>query len=1061
MNKNLKKVISSVSAAALTMTSLSALAVDFPDVPSTATYYQAVNNLSVLGIVGGYDDGTFQPDNEVTRAEFARMLATALGDGEVGAAGANGSSTFTDVNGHWAAGYIAAAVGRGIIDGYGDGTFGPEDPVTYEQIMKMLVCAINYDSYADANGGYPTGYVTQANSLKITQGVSYTDQTAPAKRSDVAVMIDNMLDTPIVGIDGYYPGTTVPITDVKDELGGDYATTLTEQDIYWVTGRVTETSVSGNLNSGEVRFQIEQANLFDGYYYPRVSSSDEAYAPMIMLSGDSGAENYLDSLGDALVQVTDDGDYKILAFYPSGRNSEATFESVNFADNYRGYNNYQDNGATTGQSILDSGRIYVYRDGSSSSVDSYSLSQDANDNTNVKLYVNGVEWTEDLAQGLTDYVVNNTTGTVTLIDTPEVGSTSADGKYDIIRTTYVGVGKVSSATTRNESFTVSFDGQEGLVSRLTIDTNDDDIQYTVTMNGEAAELSDIQEGDVLSISYDVVEGAQYSNFYDIEITRGTVSGTLERYQPATTTREATYYFGGTAYTAISSVGINTSDFSTEYTLWVDPFGRIIYAEEGASADTYAILEAVYQTSGDTGWNVRIKAADGSNQTYALRNASSSVTKENDDDQEITKANYQWIYDLCYTDNGGEFATGGTYNNNGGSTKAPLSERVISYSVSSSSGEIRDIEQESVVAQYDEYNANTNRVGSIRLSDTTTVLNADDAANMDADGNVTNIAGYGTSDISASDMTAFTDGATYGVIAAGRRTSDSTYSFAIIVEGESAWNADTTIAVFDSYGMENYNDENCYAIYAYAPGSDETDAPITIYAENNSAVVNKITAMQRGEVFIYNENSDGIVEEGADLAVLTSGLNSFVSDGQTTTSEDMLEAIYSAAKLADDNSEYDELYLKTNTDWDATQSSGSQEKVRVAFAPLISRSGNTITVGKIDKIDNAYVSDELEGQAVLSVASDAQVYVYDFSNTAEYRLSLGTIADATATIPNTAKPNRDNAEVTYIHDGVEDTVTVNANDVVWNALDQVGATNYVFVKTVDDVVTEMVVYISNI
>ena len=68
MNKNLKKVISAAAALTISASSFAALAVDFPDVEATASYYQAVQELSALDVISGFEDGTFKPDELVTRA---------------------------------------------------------------------------------------------------------------------------------------------------------------------------------------------------------------------------------------------------------------------------------------------------------------------------------------------------------------------------------------------------------------------------------------------------------------------------------------------------------------------------------------------------------------------------------------------------------------------------------------------------------------------------------------------------------------------------------------------------------------------------------------------------------------------------------------------------------------------------------------------------------------------------------------------------------------------------------------------------------------------------------
>ena len=116
MIKNLKKVISTVAAVATLASSASALAVSFPDVDEAASYAGAVEALVALGVVNGDENGKFNPDNSVTRAEFAKMVVEALGDGD--AAASSSYTKFADAQGHWAAGYIETGVGKQFISGY-------------------------------------------------------------------------------------------------------------------------------------------------------------------------------------------------------------------------------------------------------------------------------------------------------------------------------------------------------------------------------------------------------------------------------------------------------------------------------------------------------------------------------------------------------------------------------------------------------------------------------------------------------------------------------------------------------------------------------------------------------------------------------------------------------------------------------------------------------------------------------------------------------------------------------------------------------------------------------
>ena len=137
MNKNLKKVISSVAALTMVASSVAAFAVDFPDVESTASYAQAVQELSALDVISGYDDGTFGPDKLVTRAEITKMIVDALAE-RSSAEASTESTKFADVSAdHWAKGYINQGVANGFIAGISTTTTTQEEKAAQiEQELK-------------------------------------------------------------------------------------------------------------------------------------------------------------------------------------------------------------------------------------------------------------------------------------------------------------------------------------------------------------------------------------------------------------------------------------------------------------------------------------------------------------------------------------------------------------------------------------------------------------------------------------------------------------------------------------------------------------------------------------------------------------------------------------------------------------------------------------------------------------------------------------------------------------------------------------------------------------
>ena len=194
----MKKKLSMLLSVALLITGLCSTIVraDFSDVPEGNPYRDAIVTLSMLEtssgqkIINGYEDGTFKPEGAITRAECAKIITCVLNiDGAIA-----DTDMFTDIDGHWAKNSISICASRGIINGMGDGTFAPDSQVTYEQILKMIVCALGYGDPAEAQGGYPNGYISQANNLGLLNKISNQTFPTPAARGVVAQVIYNALE---------------------------------------------------------------------------------------------------------------------------------------------------------------------------------------------------------------------------------------------------------------------------------------------------------------------------------------------------------------------------------------------------------------------------------------------------------------------------------------------------------------------------------------------------------------------------------------------------------------------------------------------------------------------------------------------------------------------------------------------------------------------------------------------------------------------------------------------------------------------------------------------------
>ncbi len=111
----------------------------FSDVPLDSPYFQYVETAHLYGVINGYADGTFRPGESVTRGQAAKILVLAHEWPPVYPP----APTFWDIHGdNWAFGYVEAAVSRGIIAGYADGSFRPGLPITRAQLSKMLSLAL-------------------------------------------------------------------------------------------------------------------------------------------------------------------------------------------------------------------------------------------------------------------------------------------------------------------------------------------------------------------------------------------------------------------------------------------------------------------------------------------------------------------------------------------------------------------------------------------------------------------------------------------------------------------------------------------------------------------------------------------------------------------------------------------------------------------------------------------------------------------------------------------------------------------------------------------------------
>ena len=141
----------------------------FKDVKVTSWYYSYVTKLADLKITGGYTDGTYKPNNSVTRAEFVTFLCNVKGYKQMQ------GNPFIDSQKSWASGYITAALANGIIDLPANQKFNPNYAITRQEVVEMMCRALNVapdekikTPYSDVTTD--SGYSTAAFSNYLMRG---------------------------------------------------------------------------------------------------------------------------------------------------------------------------------------------------------------------------------------------------------------------------------------------------------------------------------------------------------------------------------------------------------------------------------------------------------------------------------------------------------------------------------------------------------------------------------------------------------------------------------------------------------------------------------------------------------------------------------------------------------------------------------------------------------------------------------------------------------------------------------------------------------------------------
>lgn len=540
--KNLKKVMALVIVLSMVVsmfTVMTASAADFEDVIGT-DYEEAVMILAPMGVIAGYEEGEtvlFKPEQVVTRAEMAAFIVRQLGLSTT----AKAETKFSDVpKDFWGSGSINIANSKNIIVGYGDGTFGPDDQVSFEAAVKMIVCALGYEVDAKDNGGWPAGYIAIADKLGILDGVEdkLADTTAGCDRGTVALLLYNALDTEI-------------------------------QDVTYYNGEVLSKVPSGKTMAYEMGYYKFADVMVEATDKAVVSGKlqDAGYALVAgeeMKVGKCDLDAYLGQKVTLYASYNKkDEEYTIVAVVGTSRKSDIV--TLDAADIY----------GMNGSQLL----YYIDKETSSKTSD-YQLDNLVMDGGNITIvYNNDTVAPEDQDFSL---ITGANNGTVTLIDAEK------DGIYE----------KVIIESYENYQV-VEVDVDENMLYlENAVDTTEVELDNSretnrpkfSIKNAEGAELAlaDLAEDDVLSIYSDVYPGEVKDYVKDAEslkivVCNETIEGAV------TSIGNKKVYIDGEAYETDGVLAVNSFAIEDEGTFFLDFNGDIAFADTAAVLDNFEFV----------------------------------------------------------------------------------------------------------------------------------------------------------------------------------------------------------------------------------------------------------------------------------------------------------------------------------------------------------------------------------------------------------------------------------------------------------------------------------------
>ena len=497
----------------------------FSDVTGTEKYAEGVNVLNKLGIITGYEDGTFRAQNNVTRAEFTAMLLRMLGFAQAPSVTDSGFSDIPST--HWAIGQIAAARNLNIVTGYEDGTFRPDNNVSYEEALTMIVRAIGYENYSQPGGEWYSKYVNSANRLNITKD-AVGAVGSPATRACIAQFIYATLEV-----------NTRENDEIKDKtVMEEYLGLIKQEGVIASNAYTSLDAPDPNLKEDEIKV-LDKGN----------SSA--------VVCKTANIESFTDMLGERITYYYKENSatgYRDIIFCTVNKNSNSlTIDAENLdADNSDG---------TT---------IAYYKTSSAASTSDAKL-----DRENIVIY-NGKLYGRNSDSSRFDVSMLPNVGSVKLVNN------DTDSEYDILFIESYDTYAVSSVTA--STYTIADKIMSSTGRTLVLDPKDDDyeIKYTNT-SGDQLAFSNIKKNSTLC-----VKKSNESNggtiLYTVVIVDKTVTGEVKGISSkGVTVNDKQYTYSKAAPWEDGEGDLAKPEKGTTYTFFLDMKGEIVAYTKSTTA----------------------------------------------------------------------------------------------------------------------------------------------------------------------------------------------------------------------------------------------------------------------------------------------------------------------------------------------------------------------------------------------------------------------------------------------------------------------------------------------